>query len=250
MRSARSSDKPKYPKGWHQLSQGKLACKELERALVPIIERVFGYYLVKLGSLSSEVKLNKCAVKHQFTCSPQINAEPDFCAQSHKLPLQNNSVDAFIVIGELDFAQDPHQILREIDRAITSDGRLIIAGFNPLSIAGLLKYLPINRKNLLHQGRFFSPARIKDWLSLLEFEVVRQDHLLYSSLFMRRRLNSQSKVQRLFQRYLPWLSSMYIIEARKREVPLCIIKPPWKLKPKFSTNAASARSAAFQSEDV
>ncbi len=243
MRAARSPKILEYPKNWQQLVQGELAREELEKALEPITERIFGYYLVKIGSLSSQITLSKCPIKNQYSCAPHCNQNNDLCAQSSKLPFQNNSVDAFVLLGELDFAQDPHQIIREIDRAITSDGRIVIAGFNPFSIAGIIKYLPINRKNILHQGRFFTASRIKDWLALLNFEVVKQDHLVYSSLFMNDSLNSKSRIQLWFKKYLPWFSSMYIIEARKREMPLSPIKPAWKLQPKFNVSTAAARQS-------
>ena len=241
MRSARSKTTPVYPKRWQQLGQGDIARQELEQALIPITERIFGYYLVKIGSLSSQVILHKCSVKNQFSCAPHANQHNQLCAKSAQLPFQNSSVDAFVLLGELDFAQDPHQIIREIDRAITADGRVVIAGFNPFSIAGIMKYMPINRKNLLHKGRFFTASRIKDWLQLLDFEIVQHDNLIYSSMFMRKKLNSQSRLQKWFQKHLPWFSSMYIITARKREIPLSPIKPKWKLKPKFSASTANAR---------
>ncbi len=240
VRSARSERSLEYPESWQQLSQGEIARSELEQALIPISERIFGYYLVKIGSLSSQIALPNCPVKYQFNCSEQANEQSHLCAKSAKLPFQKGSVDAFFVLGELDFAQDPHQILREIDRAITADGRVVIAGFNPFSIAGIIKYLPINRKNILHKGRFFTAGRIKDWLQLLSFEIVRQENLVYSSLFMRQSLNSQSRVQKWCKRYFPWFSSMYIIEARKREIPLTPIKPAWKLTPKFSASSTAA----------
>lgn len=243
MRDAKSKIQPEYPKQWQQLSQGELAKEELERALVPINQTIFGYYCVKLGSLSSQITLKSCPIKTHISCAPHLNKHNHLCAESSKLPFQNNSVDAFYILGELDFAQDPHQIIREIDRAITSDGKIVIAGFNPLSIAGIVKYLPINRKNILHKGRFFASSRIKDWLHLLNFEICKQDHILYSSLFMKKQLDSTSRIQKWFQKYLPWFSSMYIIEARKREIPLSPIKPVWNLKPKFSRQTAAARQS-------
>lgn len=243
IREAKSSKQPEYPKYWHELSQGELAREELEQALAPINERIFGYHCVKLGSLSSQISLLNSTIQHQVTCSTHAGKKHHVIGKSEHLPFQNNSVDAFYILGELDFAQDPHQILREIDRAITSDGRLVLAGFNPLSIAGIVKYLPINRKNILHKGRFFTAGRIKDWLSLLNFEVVQQDNIVYSSLFMRKQFTSQSWVQRVCKRYLPWFSSMYIIEARKREIPLSPIKPVWRIKPKFNGQTAAAREA-------
>ena len=81
-------------------------------------------------------------------------------------------VDAFCLAHELDFAKDPHQILREVDRTIMPNGYVVITGFNPFSLCGLFKYLPINKGSVLHDARFFSCARVKDWLQLLGFEIV------------------------------------------------------------------------------
>ena len=244
MREARIHTRPRYPENWHSLSQGENVRDELELALAPIMERIFGYYLVKLGNLSTELELKSCPIKQSFNVAQSVG--PDNPAKTHikskscQLPLQNNSVDAFVLLAELDFAQDPHQIIREIDRAITANGHVVIAGFNPFSLAGIMKYLPINKQNILHEGRFFTAARIKDWLQLLDFEIIQQEQVIYSALFMRSRLNHANKIQRWCKRYLPWFSSMYVIVARKREVPLSPIKPRWKLKPKFSSSAAGA----------
>ena len=240
MREARISKRPSYPEHWQDLSQGDNVCEELELALAPIMERIFGYYLVKLGNLSSELALKSCPIKQKFNLSQTLIDSAHIKSKSSQLPLQNNSVDAFMLAGELDFAQDPHQIIREIDRAITSNGHVVIAGFNPFSLAGVMKYLPINRNNILHEGRFFTAARIKDWLQLLDFEIIQQEQVVYSGLFLRKRLNQASRVQKWCKRYLPWFSSMYVIVARKREVPLSPIKPRWKLQPKFGSSAAGA----------
>ena len=240
MRSALSSTKPKYPSSWKALSQGDLIREELELACAPVVERIFGYHFVRLGALSSEINIPSCPIKHIVNMTEQELENSSVRGISRDLPLQQNSVDAFLLAAELDFAQDPHQILREIDRAITANGQLIIAGFNPFSLAGLLKYLPINKDNLLHQGRFFTSARIKDWLQLLGFEIVEQEQVMYSSLFASQRFLPGSTLQRFCKRYFPGFSSMYILVARKREIPLSTIKPNWKVK-KPSFSAASAR---------
>ncbi|WP_395344203.1 methyltransferase domain-containing protein [Ningiella sp. W23] len=240
MREARIIKRPKYPKAWLSLSQGENVRIELERAIAPILERVFGYYLVKLGNLSSQLDASACPIKNQYNLAQNTQDACHVQSKSCRLPLQNNSVDAFLLTAELDFAQDPHQIIREIDRAITANGHVIIAGFNPFSLAGVMKYLPINRKNILHQGRFFTAARIKDWLQLLDFEIIQQEQVMYSGLFMRKTLNQKSRIQKWCKRYLPWFSSMYIIVARKREIPLSPIKPKWQLNPKFASSPAAA----------
>lgn len=244
MREARISSRPNYPEHWQSLSQGNNVRVELELALVPIMERIFGYYLVKLGNLSSEIQVTSSPIRQQFNLSQTLIKPSHIKSKSCRLPLQNNSVDAFLLVAELDFAQDPHQIIREVDRAITSNGHVVIAGFNPFSLAGIMKYLPINRKNMLHDGRFFTAARIKDWLQLLDFEIIKQEQVVYSGLFMRRRLNQASRIQLWCRRFLPWFSSMYVIVARKRDMPLSPIKPRWKLQPRFSSSTAGASMRA------
>jgi len=240
MRSALSDTKPPYPNSWKALSQGEQIRVELENACAPLVERIFGYHFVRLGSLSSDINIPNCSIKHVVNITDVEHEKTSVRGISRELPLQQNSVDAFLLAAELDFAQDPHQILREVNRAITANGQLIIAGFNPYSLAGVLKYLPINRENLLHQGRFFTSARIKDWLQLLGFEIVEQEYVMYSSLFANKRFLPASKLQLFCKRYLPAFSSMYILVARKREIPLSTIKPKWKVKkPNFV--AASAR---------
>lgn len=246
MRSALSETEPKYPHSWRALSQGEQIRDELERACAPFVERVFGYHFVRLGSLSSDIDISSCPIKHVVNITDLPHATSNVRGISRELPLQQNSVDAFLLAAELDFAQDPHQVLREVDRAITANGQLIIAGFNPYSLAGVLKYFPINKDNLLHQGRFFTSARIIDWLQLLGFEIVEQENVMYSSLFANKRFLPGSALQRFFKRYFPAFSSMYILVARKREIPLSTIKPKWQVKkPSFVT--ASARMRHYES---
>ncbi|MGQ8365633.1 class I SAM-dependent methyltransferase [Glaciecola sp. 1036] len=247
LRDAKRKKRPIYPDSWDNLSQGSRVREELELALAPIIERVFGYYLVKLGGLTNELNLKSCPIKEKVNFALNPTTDAHIVGRSCQLPFQNNSVDAFVVLAELDFAQDPHQIIREIDRAITSDGQVIIAGFNPFSLAGIFKYLPINRRNLLHQGRFFTSARIKDWLQLLDFDVVKQEQIVYSSLFTRVSFGKNrpffskldQKLNGFCKRYLPWFSSMYILVAKKREVPLSPIKKQWQINPKFKPRPAT-----------
>ncbi len=36
----------------------------------------------------------------------------------------------------LEFAAEPHRILREVERVLVPEGQVVIAGFNPLSLWG------------------------------------------------------------------------------------------------------------------
>ncbi len=210
-------------------------------------QRIFGYHFVKLGNLSSQLALTKCPITHQINQTPETQPHTGLVGKSHELPFLENSVDGFLLANELDFAQDPHQILREVDRVITQSGYVIISGFNPLSLTGIGKYLPFKRGNILHDARFFTSSRIKDWLQLLGFEIIEQKQVLFSMLFFNYKRQHPSRWQNWLSDHWPWCSSVYIILAKKRVYPMTTIRPKWKLQPHFNPVGASMREGSYSS---
>jgi len=245
MKPALLDTKPRYPRSWQALPYGRERKAIVESELDSITQQFFGYHLVKVGNLSSELTLSKCSIKHCVNMVAKEHEHATMRSLSRNMALKESSVDGFVLAHELDFAQDPHQILREIDRAIMPDGDLVIVGFNPLSLTGLRKLFWFNRQSLLHEARFFSVPRIKDWLHLLGFEVTQVKYRPYSKLFTAR---PDNLIVRWCQRFLPHLASVYIIVAKKRTVPLSPIKPKWQLQPKFSAVGASIRAGGLNSE--
>ena len=55
---------------------------------------------------------------------------------------------------------------------LIDDGWLVISGFNPISLMGLRKLVPVLRKTSPYNSRMFTLMRQLDWLSLLNFEVL------------------------------------------------------------------------------
>jgi SAM-dependent methyltransferase len=70
------------------------------------------------------------------------------------------------------WCSDPHRLLREADRVLIDDGWLVLIGFNPLSLMGLRKLVPVLRRAPPYNSRMFTLMRQLDWLSLLNFEVL------------------------------------------------------------------------------
>ncbi len=60
----------------------------------------------------------------------QILADP------HWLPFPENSLDLIVLPHALEFTSDPHQLLREVYRAMRAEGQIVISGFNPFSLFG------------------------------------------------------------------------------------------------------------------
>jgi ubiquinone/menaquinone biosynthesis C-methylase UbiE len=57
-------------------------------------------------------------------------------ALPYELPLESASVDAVLLPHTLDFCAEAHRVLREVERVLIPEGRLMIFCFNPLSPGG------------------------------------------------------------------------------------------------------------------
>ena len=183
MRSAFKAKPPRYPTNWNDFPAGEHIRHAVNTVCCDYAERIFGYHFAKLGSLSADINLDTSPIRHHINHvpfsdlaseqphhnkakegfpnhnasgislgsdkrEPKISRENTVVGQSHCLPFAENSIDGFLLANELDFAQDPHEILREVDRVITQNGYVIISGFNPLSLAGIAKFLPVKRGNI------------------------------------------------------------------------------------------------------
>ncbi|WP_017445085.1 class I SAM-dependent methyltransferase [Gayadomonas joobiniege] len=218
------------PASWHEIPQGGFIRKQIERHLNQWLPKVFGYHFLKVGQLSSEIDTQACTIKHQVNVAAE-GARQGVITDIHHLPFKSQSADAILLAHTLDYTHDPHQVLREAHRVLMADGYLFISGFNPFSIAGLYKLWPGNKADPIRQARFFPPARIGDWLSLLGCEVV-QDHRFIYNLPGRQPAGCKNRWMPSFtHQYLTRFGSVYLLVARKRELPLTPIKPKWKVKP-------------------
>lgn len=238
---ARKTEAITPPLNWQALPSGQWAKRIIERELEPLSETCFGYHLVKLGNLSSDTDMSACKINHQI--SQYTNARPGAgtVASATSLPYQEKSIDAFLLVHELDFSQDPHQIMREVDRCLVPNGHVIIVGYNPFSLAGLARGATFGKGAAFREARFFTRGRVKDWLGLLGYQVVEQSSFAFSELIFNRRFSKSQRSQRFMKKYLSFFGSFYVIVGKKREFPLSLVKPVWKPKPRFAAVGASMR---------
>ena len=205
---------------------GAWLANQIQARLDAWCPKLFGYHLLKLGALSGELDCFSSSIQHQVTATiePELGG---LCIDPRHLPFQENCIDACILTQLLDFSSDPHQVLREIERVLTADGYLILTGFNPLSLCGLVKMCGLKRHQPPWSARMFTPARIKDWLELLGFEVLQDDRFAFTTFLGKKPLTWWS--EGLGQEHLPSFASVYFIVARKRRAPLSPVKTWWQL---------------------
>jgi SAM-dependent methyltransferase len=215
---------------WSQLPHGQCLLKQTQMRLDHTITRCFGYHLLKLGHLSSQLNTAKCPIIHQISCAPDGD-DIGLFADLHSLPIQDSSIDLCILTHELDFSSDPHQLLREIDRVLTLDGMLIISGYNPISLFGLRSLL--TPKNP-YTARLFSPNRILDWLHLLGFDIQQKQRFDFLSCNFDSTI--ASCIESIGERFMPYFCSTYFIVAKKSSIPMTPIKSPFKFRNPIRSN--------------
>ncbi len=216
---------------------GDWLCEQLQIRLDNWCPQLFGYHLLKLGALSGELSTLSCTIRHQVTLTDG-GGIAGLYADVNALPFQESCIDACVLAHGLDFTSDPHQLLREVERALTSDGCLIVSGFNPFSWLGMGKYLPFRRNKLPWSGRLFTPTRVRDWLHLLGFEVLQDDRFGFGFLSGGRL--APSWLEKLGQDYFPLCCSVYFIVAKKRTTPFTPIKETWRVRRPILTSGAVA----------
>ncbi|MBC8057692.1 MAG: methyltransferase domain-containing protein [Rhizobiales bacterium] len=97
------------------------------------------------------------------------------------LPFDSSSLDLVVLPHALELARDPHLALREVERVLVPEGRVVVVGFSPTSLWGLRQQLGRWRQRLFpgskralflpSAGEFLGYRRLRDWLRLLSFEV-------------------------------------------------------------------------------
>ncbi|TRX57503.1 class I SAM-dependent methyltransferase [Thalassomonas sp. M1454] len=251
MKPALAFNKPQEPLHWQDMPNGELIAQHIEDNLNLWWPRIFGYHLLKLGSLSAAIDCSLAMIKHQVMVNDR-KGFADVIADIDDLPFTQHSVDACLLSHSLEFAIDPHHVLREADRVLIPNGHMVITGFNPISFAGLNKIIPFRRQETPWHGRFFTPMRVKDWLNLLGYEILEDKRILHRSLHSPIKSNGwlSNQWQRFANNYLSSFGSVYIIVAKKRVHPLTPIRPKWKLRPNFKPVNVSSMQGNNHSSSI
>jgi len=172
MKTGQCIDIPPGLESWYAGERGRDLLEQTRLALQPVLEITFGYHLLQIGASRGQPLFDASPINHRVYCNPRGGDGIGLVCEPDELPLESDSVDAIIAHHCLEFAPNPHQVLREIQRVLTPQGHLLIVGFNPHSLLGIGNRLRgLNRQSLWHRCRPVSESRLTDWLHLLGCEV-------------------------------------------------------------------------------
>jgi SAM-dependent methyltransferase len=139
------------------------------------------------------------------------------------LPFPERSLDLVVLPHTLELNVDPHATLREVDRVLVPEGRVVICGLNPASLWGLrqrrahlTRRLGIREPYLPDTGEFIGYWRMRDWLRLLGFEVESSRFGCYRPAVRSARWLARFEwMDRLGERWWPIFGAAYFIIGRQ-----------------------------------
>ncbi len=209
------------------------ALLELEKQLLAdALADVFGFELLQIGSWGDGMDLCSGArTQHRRFIAPSARGARAVRADFSALPIATASVEAVLLPHTLEYAPQPHELLREVERVLTGEGHLIVCGFNPLGPWGL-RHL-VSRSQFPPTGqRMLSERRLCDWLRLLGLEIVDSRRYLFAPPWNRLFSARSSRwLERHAAQFAPPLAAAYLVKARKRVRALTPIRPAWQRTP-------------------
>jgi SAM-dependent methyltransferase len=252
---------------WFQTPAGRYLL-EWERAQFDLaVADIFGYHALQLGLPALDaLRANRMPYRWQAHSQPLPQSESrvaiitDFAA----LPFAANSLDLVLLPHTLEFNGDPHATLREVERVLVPEGRVVICGLNPTSLWGL-RQRRAQAYQRLGFGELFLPGgdapagapdggsnagqfaaligarRLRDWLRLLSFEVESSRFGCYKpSVVSEKWLQRFDWMDRAGPRWWPIFGAVYFLVAVKRVRGMRLTGPLWKPVPKLAGAPATA----------
>lgn len=203
---------------WYQGAVGQALLGHAKQRLDLMLPQVFGFRGVQVGQIAPDMPLlERAGLMRSFVVDPEGAAVgADMVGDATKLPLCADSFNLVFLPHTLDFCEQPHHVLREADRLLTSDGYLLLMGFNLFSRFGVRRAAQKWRGGVPWQGHFFTRGRVADWLSVLNFQIVEVAGVSSGSISTPIRGGFGEQIRGLREYYSP----VYMVLARKRTVPL------------------------------
>lgn len=228
---------------WFQTPAGRyLLDWERTRVDAAVVD-IFGYHALQLG-VPELAGLEANRMPHQWLACEEPAVDDgmvmakraavlcDFSA----LPFPASSLDLVVLAHSLECSTDPHTTLREVERVLVPEGRVVICGLNPASLWGLQQrrghlYKKMGFGNLFlpDGGEFIGYWRLRDWLRLLGFEVEVGEFGCYRpGVASDKWLQRFEWMDRAGARWWPIFGAAYFLVAVKRVRGVRLLGPSWK----------------------
>jgi SAM-dependent methyltransferase len=248
---------------WLETPAGQYVMDSEQRYLDQVVADIFGFHALQLGVPQLDaLRANRMphrwqALDHALGSNAQalLPSHPsslrcDFDA----LPFTANTLDLVVLPHTLELSSDPHLTLREVERVLLPEGRVVIVGFNPVSLWGLRQSLSGSRQRFSRSAQRFLPSdiqelighrRLRDWLKLLGFEVESSQFACYRSPARSQTwLQRAQWMEKVGRRWWPVFGAVYMITAVKRVRGMRLVGLAQQVRSAQKARAVPAASAS------
>lgn len=227
--------------GWLETPLGHQVARVERDCVDRMIENSFGHFLVQVGCVGDfggafEHSRIRSRVLLSETPCPHWDGSP-LRAKPAELPFAPASIDALLLPHTLDFAVQPQRVLREAERVLIPEGRILIIGFNPLSAWGLRRGAGRHRRPPWC-GNQLTSSRLIDWLDLLGFQLEVREWLLFRPPLRSAFSSRLDWIENAGARWWPLLGGIYVMRAVKRVSLSTPLRPLWKRRRAFVPSGA------------
>ncbi len=217
---------PITPAAWFAAPLGRYV---LERELEYVdhaVADVFGFNALQLGLPEHDfLRASRIPLRGRVAPAGPVELRADFT----DLPVASHSIDLLVLPHVLEFSPNPHQVLREVQRVLMPEGHAVILCFNPRSLWGMRRLF--NRRSGAYpwNGRFIHLPRLKDWLSLLELDIVTGRTGCYLPPCSQVKWIERFRfMEHAGDRWWPIAGGVYFLHVIKHVRGMRIIMPRWR----------------------
>lgn len=233
---------------WLATPLGSYLVEQEQRFFDAAVVDLFGYNALQVGLPQVDLlRASRMTLRERAAPIAPAGLRADYTA----LPVAANVVDLVVLPHVLEFSLHPHQILREVDRILMPDGHLLISGLNPWSLWGIRRTLAGTGGEFPWQGEYISLLQLKDWLTLLGFEVTAGRMACYAPPCAQQKwLQRCGFMEAAGNRWWPFAGGVYYLQAVKRVVGMRVIQPRWSERPRVRRALAVVPRRVRQPEGV
>jgi SAM-dependent methyltransferase len=210
------------PAGQYALTWEQVQCDQA-------VADVFGFHALQLGLPELDALQANRMPYRWLGCEHQpeqlMSERGMLLTQSHALPFADASLDLVVLPHTLELSPDPHATLREVERVLVPEGRVVVLGFNPTSLWGLHSRW---HQAVTAPGELIGHWRLRDWLQLLSFEVASNNLGCYRPVLRSQRwLQRMAWMDKAGARWWPIFGAVYCMVAIKRVRGMRLMEPTW-----------------------
>lgn len=221
---------------WFQTPPGRYLLEWEREQLSDAVSDVFGFHALQLGLPEIDALCDN-RIPHRWFAHHAPCSRASFLTDFSALPFSSGTLDLVILPHSLELSHDPHMTLREVERVLLPEGKVVITGLNPASLWGLRQ----RRAHLYHRlgfghmflpeaGEFIGLWRLKDWLRLLGFEVEVSHFGCYRpAISSEKWLERFSWMDNVGGRFWSIFGAAYFVVATKRVRGMTPLSPNWEM---------------------